>query len=101
MAERDGTVLIVDDDPDILTAGKLLLKRHYDRVVTCDTPARIEQLMAQHEFDAILLDAPCTATGVIRRHPEIKWLRTPAQVDEAVALQARLLKAVWPQRMKP
>jgi len=47
-------------------------------------------------FDRILLDAPCTATGVIRRHPEIKWLRSTAQVDEAVALQARLLKQLWP-----
>lgn len=47
-------------------------------------------------FDRILLDAPCTATGVIRRHPEIKWLRTPQQVDDAVALQAALLDALWP-----
>lgn len=47
-------------------------------------------------FDRILLDAPCTATGVIRRHPEIKWLRSPAQVDEAVAVQALLLKQLWP-----
>ena len=36
------------------------------------------------------------ATGVIRRHPEIKWLRSPHQVQEAVALQARLLRALWP-----
>ena len=47
-------------------------------------------------FDRILLDAPCTATGVIRRHPEIKWLRTPAQVEEAMNLQARLLRTLWP-----
>ena len=47
-------------------------------------------------FDRILLDAPCTATGVIRRHPEIKWLRSPEQVDEAVSLQAGLLDALWP-----
>jgi 16S rRNA (cytosine967-C5)-methyltransferase len=46
-------------------------------------------------FDRILLDAPCTATGVIRRHPEIKWLRTPGQVDEAVRLQAGLLDQLW------
>ena len=46
-------------------------------------------------FDRILLDAPCTATGVIRRHPEIKWLRSPEQVDEAVALQTTLLEALW------
>lgn len=47
-------------------------------------------------FDRILLDAPCTATGVIRRHPEIKWLRTPAQVNEAAASQSILLEALWP-----
>lgn len=47
-------------------------------------------------FERILLDAPCTATGVIRRHPEIKWLRSPDQVARAVKLQARLLEALWP-----
>lgn len=47
-------------------------------------------------YQRILLDAPCTATGVIRRHPEIKWLRSPRQLQEAVASQARLLDALWP-----
>ena len=47
-------------------------------------------------FDRILLDAPCSATGVIRRHPEIKWLRRPDQVDAAAQLQAELLGAMWP-----
>ena len=47
-------------------------------------------------YDRILLDAPCSATGVIRRHPEIKWLRTPGQVEEAVIRQERLLDALWP-----
>ena len=47
-------------------------------------------------FDKILLDAPCSATGVIRRHPEIKWLRTNEQVDSAVQIQASLLAALWP-----
>ena len=47
-------------------------------------------------FDRILLDAPCTATGVIRRHPEIKWLRTTGQLEEAINLQERLLSALWP-----
>lgn len=62
----DGTVLIVDDDPDILTAGKLLLKRHITQVVTCSTPADIPQLMTQHPFDAIMLDmnfSPGESTG--------------------------------------
>jgi len=47
-------------------------------------------------FDRILLDAPCTATGVIRRHPEIKWLRTEPQVEAALVQQRRLLEALWP-----
>lgn len=47
-------------------------------------------------FDRILLDAPCSATGVIRRHPEIKWLRDEAQVRQAVADQQRLLDGLWP-----
>lgn len=48
------------------------------------------------KFDKILLDAPCSATGVIRRHPEIKWLRNRDQVDTVVQTQARLLAALWP-----
>ncbi|HET6593470.1 MAG TPA: 16S rRNA (cytosine(967)-C(5))-methyltransferase RsmB [Xanthomonadales bacterium] len=47
-------------------------------------------------YQRILLDAPCTATGVIRRHPEIKWLRSPAQVEEAARLQHLLLERLWP-----
>ena len=48
------------------------------------------------KFNKILLDAPCSATGVIRRHPEIKWLRTSEQVDSVVRIQAGLLTALWP-----
>jgi 16S rRNA (cytosine967-C5)-methyltransferase len=47
-------------------------------------------------FDRILLDAPCSATGVIRRHPDIKSLRRAGDVDELAATQARLLDALWP-----
>lgn len=55
-----------------------------------------EQWWDSKPFDRILLDAPCTATGVIRRHPEIKWLRSSDQVAQAVNLQQRLLQALWP-----
>lgn len=47
-------------------------------------------------FDRILLDAPCSATGVIRRHPDIRFHRSPQQVADVAALQARLLDALWP-----
>lgn len=47
-------------------------------------------------FDRILLDAPCSATGVIRRHPDIKLLRRPADMDRYGVLQRSLLEALWP-----
>jgi 16S rRNA (cytosine967-C5)-methyltransferase len=47
-------------------------------------------------YERILLDAPCSASGVIRRHPDIKSLRRPGDIDALVATQARLLDALWP-----
>tara|TARA_B100001094_G_scaffold333359_1_gene411077 strand:- start:16283 stop:17569 length:1287 start_codon:yes stop_codon:yes gene_type:complete len=46
-------------------------------------------------FDRILLDAPCSATGVIRRHPDIKWLRQAEDIENLVMLQADILDACW------
>lgn len=47
-------------------------------------------------FQRILLDAPCSATGVIRRHPDIKLLRQPSDIPALVELQKKLLHAIWP-----
>lgn len=47
-------------------------------------------------FDRILLDAPCSAMGVIRRHPDIKLLRTKADLQTIVSLQQQLLQSLWP-----
>jgi len=47
-------------------------------------------------FDRILLDAPCSATGVIRRHPDVKLLRKPADIAKLAELQLKLLNALWP-----
>ncbi|NGP53466.1 16S rRNA (cytosine(967)-C(5))-methyltransferase RsmB [Thioalkalivibrio sp. XN8] len=47
-------------------------------------------------FDRILLDAPCSGTGVIRRHPDIKLLRRPGDVAQLAARQAAMLEALWP-----
>ena len=47
-------------------------------------------------FAAILLDAPCTASGIVRRHPDVRWLRRAGDVAALAATQARLLDALWP-----
>ena len=47
-------------------------------------------------FDAILLDAPCSASGIVRRHPDVRWLRRASDIDALAATQARLLEALWP-----
>lgn len=47
-------------------------------------------------FDAILLDAPCTASGIVRRHPDVRWLRRESDIAALAAQQARLLEALWP-----
>jgi 16S rRNA (cytosine967-C5)-methyltransferase len=47
-------------------------------------------------YDRILLDAPCTASGIVRRHPDIPWLRRPEDVAQLATQQARLLAALWP-----
>ena len=47
-------------------------------------------------FDGILLDAPCTASGIGRRHPDVRWLRRESDVPQLAAIQAQLLKALWP-----
>jgi 16S rRNA (cytosine967-C5)-methyltransferase len=49
----------------------------------------------QQLFDAILLDAPCSATGIIRRHPDIKWHRKPRDIEQLVQTQAQLLDNLW------
>ena len=46
-------------------------------------------------FDRILLDAPCSATGVIRRHPDIRWLRKANDIDNLAQLQRRILDTLW------
>lgn len=55
-----------------------------------------EQWWDQEQFDRILLDAPCSATGVIRRHPDIKLLRRNADIDKLATQQLWMLAALWP-----
>ena len=47
-------------------------------------------------FDAILLDAPCSASGIVRRHPDVRWLRRSDDISALARLQAEMLDALWP-----
>ena len=64
------------------------------RVVAGDATAPDGEWARDH-YDRILLDAPCSATGVIRRHPDIKQLRRPADIAALGAGQTRMLDALW------
>jgi 16S rRNA (cytosine967-C5)-methyltransferase len=57
---------------------------------------RPEQWWDGRVYDRILVDAPCTATGVIRRHPDIKILRRPSDVAQLVQRQREILDQTWP-----
>jgi len=47
-------------------------------------------------YDGILLDAPCTASGIVRRHPDVRWLRRPGDIAQLAGIQAHLLTTLWP-----
>ena len=47
-------------------------------------------------FDAILLDAPCTASGIVRRHPDVRWLRRESDIAQLAIIQSGLLATLWP-----
>ncbi len=61
----------------------------------CGDGTKPEQWWQGPQFDRILLDAPCSATGVIRRNPDIKWLRRDTDIKQLVELQQQILSACW------
>jgi len=80
LVDRTGTILLVDDDEDILTAGRLLLRRRFAEVVTCRDPENIPDLLANHAFDAILLDmnfGPGESSG----QQGLEWLEKILAID--------------------
>lgn len=64
------------------------------RVVAADLSGPVD--LPHDHYDYILCDAPCSATGVIRRHPDIKWLRRESDIPTLVALQRQILRTLWP-----
>ena len=83
--QKTGTILIVDDDQDILTAGKLLLKRHYAKVLTTNLPDAIPRLLAEQSVDAILLDmnfGPGASSGA----EGMAWLKRILEIDPSAVV---------------
>ena len=64
------------------------------RVVVGDC-RKLDSFWDRRPFDRILLDAPCSASGVVRRHPDIKWLRRPDDIGRFARTQSEMLDAMW------
>lgn len=96
-AAPEAKVIAVDIDEN-------RLKRVYENLARLNQQATVltgdgrtpEKWSNNQQFDRILLDAPCSATGVIRRHPDIKWLRRNSDIAELVLLQKEIINAIWP-----
>jgi 16S rRNA (cytosine967-C5)-methyltransferase len=67
-----------------------------DVTLRCADAARPGDWWDGRPYDAILADVPCTASGVVRRHPDIRWLRREDDLARTAALQARILDSLWP-----
>jgi 16S rRNA (cytosine967-C5)-methyltransferase len=106
MAESiySGKILAIDVAPNRIrlineTLDRLELNSHQMTVKVGDAADPFAWWDGE-QFDAILLDAPCSATGIIRRQPDIKWHRRADDITRLSSLQSRLLNALWPT-LKP
>jgi len=80
VSKKQGHILVVDDDEDILTASRLLLRRQFTNVDVCNDPAQIPELLAANRFDAVLLDmnfGPGESSGV----QGLEWLDRILGID--------------------
>ena len=73
-----------------------LARLKLDAVLKVADASDVQTWWGGERYQRILLDAPCSASGVVRRHPDVKSRRTPGEVSAAAGLQARLLAALWP-----
>ena len=91
------TVDALDSDPVRLERVAANLQRlGLNATILCGDASEPESWFTGRQYDHILLDAPCSATGVIRRHPDIKLLRTADDIAALAQLQEKILLAIWP-----
>lgn len=87
----------LDHQPERVQRLKATLQRlKLTATVHCADASQPQQWWDGQPFERILLDAPCSASGVIRRHPDIKYLRQLADLQSLAQQQQQLLKRLWP-----
>ena len=92
----DGEVTALDSDAARIESVRQNLDRlRLDATVTVGDASNPKAWWDGKPFDRILLDAPCSATGVIRRHPDIKCLRRESDIAALARLQRAILEALW------
>jgi len=97
LAPQLESLLAIDVDETRLQKVRENLQRlHLDAGLLAADAGEPQAWWDGKPFDRILLDAPCSASGVVRRHPDIKLLRRPADVRSLSQQQQRLLEALWP-----
>ena len=95
--QRIKRLVAVDiDESRMLRVSENILRLNFSADLVVGDAANPEAWWDGEVFDRILLDVPCSALGVIRRHPDIKLLRKPEDIQALRDVQQRILKAVWP-----
>jgi 16S rRNA (cytosine967-C5)-methyltransferase len=94
LAELDLTALD-NDDARLARVRANLARLGLAARVACGDACEPASWWDGARFDRILLDAPCSASGVVRRHPDIKWLRRESDIGQFARLQSRMLDALW------
>ena len=88
------------DEKRLLRVTENLTRLNLQATVIHGDASKPDDWWTGEQFDRILCDAPCSATGVIRRHPDIRWLRRDSDISELVSLQKNILNALW-KKLKP
>ncbi|WP_282110433.1 16S rRNA (cytosine(967)-C(5))-methyltransferase RsmB [Shewanella algicola] len=100
LAPSINLVAVDFDEKRLARVQQNLDRLHLKAQVIHGDAADIDSWWQGQQFDRILLDAPCSATGVIRRHPDIKWLRKNNDIEELANLQRQIFDHCW-QWLKP
>jgi 16S rRNA (cytosine967-C5)-methyltransferase len=90
-------LLAVDiDEQRLFRVRENLQRLRLPAKVLCGDAAQPKSWWDGKLFERILADVPCSASGVVRRHPDIKWLRRPSDIESFAQQQSKILESLWP-----